>query len=164
MINGTRGELAAKDDTLRLKKQKVPPLIINALPKLETLHKSLVLYIWLSLRLEVSFPDRLVAQELKTMCEAALEECLQRLPGLKLKKGAVDMAAGKAWEKKAEADRLGEGEGVEWVSGAEYQKTKKARIWKDVALLEEEEGVKKRLFWYRISFWKRSREGLMEMT
>ncbi|ODN81169.1 hypothetical protein L202_03260 [Cryptococcus amylolentus CBS 6039] len=46
-----------------LKKQKVPHLLINPLPKLETLHKSLVLYIWLSLRLEVSFPDRLVAQE-----------------------------------------------------------------------------------------------------
>ncbi|ODO01391.1 hypothetical protein I350_06210 [Cryptococcus amylolentus CBS 6273] len=122
--------------------KKVPPLIINALPKLETLHKSLVLYIWLSLRLEVSFPDRLVAQEWKTKCEAALEECLQRLPGLKMKKGAVDVA-GKAWEKKAEAERVEEG--VEWVSGAEYQKTKKARIWKDVALLEEGEGVKKRL-------------------
>ncbi|TYJ51510.1 hypothetical protein B9479_007917 [Cryptococcus floricola] len=85
--------------------------------------------------------DRLMAEELKTKCEAALEECLQRLQGWKMKIGAVDMA-GKAWEKKAEADRLGEGEGV---SGAKNQKTKKVRIWKDVALLEEGEGVKKRL-------------------
>ncbi|WVQ72915.1 hypothetical protein IAR50_002477 [Cryptococcus sp. DSM 104548] len=132
-----------------LKRAKVPSLIINGLPKLESLHKSLVLYIWLSLRLEVSFPDRLIAQDLKTKCEAALEECLQRLPGLKVKKGAVDVA-GKAWEKKAEEERQRqrqeeEGKKVEWVSGADHQKTKRARIWKNVALLDEEEGIKKRL-------------------
>ncbi|ODO01384.1 hypothetical protein I350_06203 [Cryptococcus amylolentus CBS 6273] len=153
-VLGTRHTLPPLSQTAipgLLNNNKVPPLIINALPKLETLHKSLVLYIWLSLRLEVSFPDRPVAQELKTKCEAALEECLQRLPVLKMKKGAAVDVAGKAWEKKAEADRLGEGEGeeegegVEWVSGAEYQKTNKARIWMDVALLEEGEGVKKRL-------------------
>ncbi|ODO08281.1 hypothetical protein L198_00004 [Cryptococcus wingfieldii CBS 7118] len=101
-------------------------------------------YVTLGLCLEVSFPDRLVAQELKKKCEAALEECLQRVQGWKMKKGAVDMA-GRAWEKKAEADWLGEGKGVEWVSRAEDQKTKKARIWKDVALLEEGKGVNKRL-------------------
>ncbi len=63
-----------------------PPIIISSIPLLETLHKSLVLYIWLSFRMEVSFPDRSLAISYKNRAEAVLDECLARLPGLRNKK------------------------------------------------------------------------------
>lgn len=65
---------------------KQPTVLVTSLPMLETLHKSLVLYIWLSFRLEISFPERTLASEIKERTEKALEECLERLPGLKRKR------------------------------------------------------------------------------
>lgn len=63
-----------------------PPIIISSIPQLEVLHKALVLYIWLSFRFEVSFPDRPLAVDLKNRTEAVLDDCLARLPGLRNKK------------------------------------------------------------------------------
>ena len=64
----------------------VPPVLISSIPQLETLHKSLVAYIWLSFRLSIAFPDRILAQSIKERVEAVLEECLKRLPGLRQRK------------------------------------------------------------------------------
>lgn len=58
-----------------------PPVIVHALPELESLHKSLVMYIWLSFRLSLAFTDRVKAQDLKERAEVVLEGCLERLPG-----------------------------------------------------------------------------------
>jgi ATP-dependent RNA helicase SUPV3L1/SUV3 len=64
----------------------IPAAIVIAIPGLESLHKALVLYIWLSFRLELNFPDRAEATALKLRTEAMLDFCLERLPGLKRKK------------------------------------------------------------------------------
>ena len=63
-----------------------PPVIVTSIPALETLHKSLVMYIWLSYRYDVSFPDRNLAVEIKERVEVVLDQCLARLPGLRNKK------------------------------------------------------------------------------
>ena len=63
-----------------------PPIIISSIPLLEVLHKSLILYIWLSYRLEVSFPDRELAMSYKYRTEVVLDDCLARLPGVRNKK------------------------------------------------------------------------------
>lgn len=64
----------------------IPPAIVAGLPMLESLHKAIVLYIWLSFRLDLAFPEREKAGELKLRVEDALEFCLERLPGLKQKR------------------------------------------------------------------------------
>lgn len=61
----------------------LPPAIVAALPQLESLHRALVLYVWLSFRLELAFPGRAEAIEHKERAEDALEFLLERLPGLK---------------------------------------------------------------------------------
>ncbi|KAL7419827.1 RNA helicase [Cryptotrichosporon argae] len=63
-----------------------PPVLIASIPALESLHKALVLYIWLSFRLDVAFPDRALALKHKERAERVLEACLERLPGLRQKK------------------------------------------------------------------------------
>jgi ATP-dependent RNA helicase SUPV3L1/SUV3 len=60
--------------------------IVAALPRLESLHKALVLYIWLSFRLELGFPERAKASALKEQTEELLDFCLERLPGVKQSK------------------------------------------------------------------------------
>nr|XP_031859652.1 uncharacterized protein CI109_004927 [Kwoniella shandongensis]KAA5526724.1 hypothetical protein CI109_004927 [Kwoniella shandongensis] len=127
----------------------VPQVMISSLPKLETLHKSLVLYIWLSFRLEVAFPDRGKAVEYKTRTEKVLEECLERLPGLKKKKAAKGKRSARGDEMKSWVlDRLESGRGdppakegqqVKWLDGNEVKKEKQRKIWKNVAMLEEGE-------------------------
>lgn len=64
-----------------------PPIAVKSIPALETLHKSLVTYIWLSYRLELGFPDRELAMSYKERAEKVLDLCLQRLPGVKEKRG-----------------------------------------------------------------------------
>ncbi|WWC70527.1 uncharacterized protein I206_104478 [Kwoniella pini CBS 10737] len=81
------------------RKLLTPPIIISSIPMLESLHKSLVLYIWLSFRLEVSFPDRNQAVSLKERTELVLDSCLERLPGLRQRKHAKG-------ERGKEVDRL----------------------------------------------------------
>ncbi|XP_031473792.1 ATP-dependent RNA helicase SUV3, mitochondrial [Nymphaea colorata] len=59
--------------TLRVPKSQ------NELMELESIHKVLDLYVWLSFRLEESFPDREVASAQKEMCNLLIEEFLERL-------------------------------------------------------------------------------------
>nr|ODN86868.1 mitochondrial RNA helicase [Cryptococcus depauperatus CBS 7841] len=127
------------------KKQLIPPVIIQSLPSLETLHKTLVLYIWLSFRLEVAFPDRKQASELKVKCEKMLEECLERLPGLRMKKG--NNAASKQAVKNTRRERANEQEHkrIDWVSGSEIKKEQQKKVWRELAILEQGQGSGKRL-------------------
>ncbi|KAH9764895.1 DExH-box ATP-dependent RNA helicase DExH16 [Citrus sinensis] len=50
-----------------------------ALRELESIHKVLDLYVWLSFRLEESFPDRELAASQKAICSMLIEEFLERL-------------------------------------------------------------------------------------
>ncbi|OIV94987.1 hypothetical protein TanjilG_22184 [Lupinus angustifolius] len=50
-----------------------------ALKELESIHKVLDLYVWLSYRLEESFPDRELAASQKAICNMLIEEFLERL-------------------------------------------------------------------------------------
>ncbi|KAL0548229.1 hypothetical protein IC582_012677 [Cucumis melo] len=50
-----------------------------ALVELESIHKVLDLYVWLSFRLEESFPDRELAVSQKSFCSMLIEEFLGRL-------------------------------------------------------------------------------------
>ncbi|XP_019155061.1 PREDICTED: DExH-box ATP-dependent RNA helicase DExH16, mitochondrial isoform X3 [Ipomoea nil] len=52
-----------------------------ALKELESIHKVLDLYVWLSFRLEESFPDRELAASQKAICSMLIEEFLERLGG-----------------------------------------------------------------------------------
>lgn len=71
----------------------IPPAVVAALPHLESLHKSLVLYIWLSFRMELVFSQRDQATALKERTEVVLEYCLERLPGMKKKKRTSSSAS-----------------------------------------------------------------------
>lgn len=48
----------------------------TALKELESIHKVLDLYVWLSYRLEESFPDRELASSHKAICSMLIEEFL----------------------------------------------------------------------------------------
>ncbi|OMO85654.1 hypothetical protein COLO4_21524 [Corchorus olitorius] len=52
-----------------------------ALKELESIHKVLELYVWLSFRLEESFPDREMASSQKAICSMLIEEFLERFGG-----------------------------------------------------------------------------------
>ncbi|KAJ9104936.1 hypothetical protein QFC19_003731 [Naganishia cerealis] len=80
----------------------IPPAIVAGLPMLESLHKAIVLYLWLSFRMDLAFPDRQQAAALKLRVEDALEFCLERLPGLKQKK------RGNKFKGNSRAEREGE--------------------------------------------------------
>ncbi|KAJ0035961.1 hypothetical protein Pint_24769 [Pistacia integerrima] len=51
----------------------------SALRELESIHKVLDLYVWLSFRLEESFPDRELASSQKAICSQLIEDFLERL-------------------------------------------------------------------------------------
>ncbi|ESQ56093.1 hypothetical protein EUTSA_v10025349mg [Eutrema salsugineum] len=53
------------------------PKTPTELKELESLHKVLDLYVWLSLRLEDSFPDREVAASQKSICNSLIEKFLE---------------------------------------------------------------------------------------
>ncbi|KAJ4722507.1 ATP-dependent RNA helicase mitochondrial-like [Melia azedarach] len=55
------------------------PKTQTALKELESIHKVLDLYVWLSFRLEESFPDRELASSQKAICSMLIEEFLERL-------------------------------------------------------------------------------------
>jgi ATP-dependent RNA helicase SUPV3L1/SUV3 len=74
----------------------IPAAIVTAIPGLESLHKALVLYLWLSFRLPLNFPERTEATELKLRTEAMLDFCLERLPGLKKKRGIKHKRGGQS--------------------------------------------------------------------
>ncbi|KAL4284378.1 hypothetical protein GQ457_16G029050 [Hibiscus cannabinus] len=55
------------------------PKTPTALKELESIHKVLDLYVWLSFRLEESFPDHELASSQKNICSLLIEEFLERL-------------------------------------------------------------------------------------
>lgn len=130
------------------KKQPVPPVLIQSIPLLETLHKSLVFYIWLAFRFPIAFPDQALAQDIKARAEKVLEECLQRLPGLKVKK-ALTVLTGKQQRvakrtrhktqekimQDAKAERKDEKKKVEYKSKADGDRNRKKDIWKGVGVV-----------------------------
>ncbi|XP_020230023.1 DExH-box ATP-dependent RNA helicase DExH16, mitochondrial [Cajanus cajan] len=74
----------AKKGLVRLREIFTPgslkvPKTPAALKELESIHKVLDLYVWLSFRLEDSFPDRVLASSQKTICSMLIEEFLERL-------------------------------------------------------------------------------------
>ncbi|KAL5782661.1 hypothetical protein ACOSP7_007690 [Xanthoceras sorbifolium] len=74
----------AEKGIVRLKEIFTPgtlqvPKTHGALKELESIHKVLDLYVWLSFRLEESFPDRELASSQKAICSLLIEEFLERL-------------------------------------------------------------------------------------
>ncbi|KAK7366572.1 hypothetical protein VNO80_08565 [Phaseolus coccineus] len=74
----------AKKGLVRLREIFTPgslkvPKTAAALKELESIHKVLDLYVWLSFRLEESFPDRELAASQKAICSMLIEEFLERL-------------------------------------------------------------------------------------
>ncbi|KAI3979783.1 hypothetical protein MKX01_013878 [Papaver californicum] len=55
------------------------PTTQAALKELESIHKVLDLYVWLSFRIEDSFPDHEVAASQKSICNLLIEDFLERL-------------------------------------------------------------------------------------
>ncbi|CAI0465861.1 unnamed protein product [Linum tenue] len=73
----------SKKGLVRLKEIFTPgslmvPKTPAALQELESIHKVLDLYVWLSFRLEDSFPDRTLAASQKAICSMLIEEFLER--------------------------------------------------------------------------------------
>ncbi|XBH72597.1 hypothetical protein VPH35_099850 [Triticum aestivum] len=73
----------AKKGTVRLKEIFTPgtlrvPTTHNQLQELESVHKVLELYVWLSYRFDDSFPDRELAAYQKSICSMLIEEYLER--------------------------------------------------------------------------------------
>ncbi|VFR02257.1 unnamed protein product [Cuscuta campestris] len=58
------------------------PKTQTALKELESIHKVLDLYVWLSFRLDESFPDRELAASQKSICSMLIEDFLEGLGGL----------------------------------------------------------------------------------
>ncbi|XP_028555451.1 ATP-dependent RNA helicase SUV3, mitochondrial [Dendrobium catenatum] len=74
----------AKKGIVRLKEIFTPGTLETlktqvALKELESVHKVLDLYVWLSFRMEESFPDRELASSQKEICSLLIEEFLERL-------------------------------------------------------------------------------------
>ncbi|CAL4919027.1 unnamed protein product [Urochloa decumbens] len=73
----------ARKGIVRLKEIFTPgtlqvPKTHNQLKELESVHKVLELYVWLSFKVEDSFPDREVASSQKSICSMLIEEYLER--------------------------------------------------------------------------------------
>lgn len=73
----------ARKGIVRLKEIFTPgtlqvPKTDNQLKELESVHKVLELYVWLSFRMDDSFPDREVAASQKSICSMLIEEYLER--------------------------------------------------------------------------------------
>ncbi|KAG1358658.1 ATP-dependent RNA helicase SUV3, mitochondrial, partial [Cocos nucifera] len=83
----------AKKGLVRLREIFTPgtlqvPKSHNALKELESIHKVLDLYVWLSFRMEDSFPDRELASSQKAICSLLIEEFLERLGWQRQGKGS----------------------------------------------------------------------------
>ncbi|GAB2294777.1 RNA helicase [Dionaea muscipula] len=86
----------AKKGVVRLREIFTPgtlevPKTQTALKELESIHKVLELYVWLSFRLDDSFPDRELAASQKSICSMLIEEFLERL-GWQKPKGRVRLS------------------------------------------------------------------------
>lgn len=83
----------AKRSLVRLREIFTPgtltvPKSQNALKELESIHKVLELYVWLSFRMEDSFPDRELASSQKAICSLLIEDFLERLGWQRQGKGS----------------------------------------------------------------------------
>lgn len=115
------------------RKVLTPPIIVECIPQMESLHKSLVLYIWLSYRIAVAMPDRPHALVLKARCEKVLEECLGRFPGMRNLKHT---------ERTKEGDRAV----ADWrKENVAPNGTKKLPGWRQKGVLWVKEAVRQRL-------------------
>jgi ATP-dependent RNA helicase SUPV3L1/SUV3 len=121
-------------------KTVTPPIIINSITSLETLHKSLVMYIWLSFRYDVSFPDRPLAVEVKERVELVLDQCLARLPGMKKTQNKLKQVR-KGTEKRVveEKKQGGEKPKIHYASKGEDQGRRKRQMWKNVGMVGDDQ-------------------------
>jgi ATP-dependent RNA helicase SUPV3L1/SUV3 len=136
------------------KRLLVPPVVVASIPQLETLHKSLTLYIWLSFRYDIAFPDRPQAQNYKTRVEACLAECLNRMPGLRNKKTHERTKEGDRatadWRKANVAPRGtmkmpgAKGKGIEWQERAVVQRLKNKNLWRGYGITDEDGSAQSR--------------------
>jgi len=115
------------------RQSSAPPVTISAIPLLESLHKALVLYIWLSYRLELAFPDRALANEYKARTEEVLEACLERLPGVRAKKRSERREEDR--RKRADSDTPAK-PAIEWVEREAADQSQRERKWKHLMQIE----------------------------
>lgn len=122
-----------------------PPIIVSSLPQMESMHKALVMYIWLSFRLEVAFPERARAVDFKTRVETVLDECLARFPGLRNLKTYERTKQGDRavadWRKEYVAPngtrkfRGADRKGILWVEEAVIQRLRNKQIWQSTGVV-----------------------------
>lgn len=139
------------------RKLLTPPIIVSSIPQLEVLHKTLVMYIWLSFRFDVSLPDRPLAVSIKERVERVLDQCLARLPGLRMKKtserGKEKDALVSEWRRKhvgpsglkrefdrkaIQHDKKAENrKKVQYAGSGEDKARKRSEVWKHVGVLND---------------------------
>lgn len=107
-----------------------PPITIAAIPLLESLHKALVTYLWLSFRFELAFPDRELAASYKERTEVVLESCLERMPS-----GRKTNAARRKEDMREIARKNGEkiGKPIKWVGSDKDARGKKQTRFANVS-------------------------------
>lgn len=121
-------------------------ILALSIPKLESLHKSLVIYLWLSFRFELAFPDRELAAQYKERTEKMLEICLERLPMAKTQRKQkrkeepipeldADLESTPGLETKKGK--------VKWTPPHAAQTEANKRKWQGVALIDERKGNRK---------------------
>lgn len=122
---------------------KVPPqsherrVLIQKVPELESLHKCLVNYLWLSFRFELAFPDRELAAEMKSRTEKMLEACLEHMPVLNKKK-KKDTHAELDADLEALFDEPPRKPKLEWSTPEEASRDARRKKWESVAVLDAE--------------------------
>lgn len=120
-----------------------PAITISAIPLLESLHKALVMYLWLSFRLELAFPDREKAAEYKERTEKVLEICLERMPGMRQKKTHERSKAGDrelALYRRKYVDKHGLIKpDIEWVQEQQVLRGLRADKFGNIATVKEED-------------------------
>ncbi|GMK53831.1 hypothetical protein CspeluHIS016_0104170 [Cutaneotrichosporon spelunceum] len=111
----------------------VPPITVAAIPLLESLHKALVLYIWLSFRFQLAFPDRDLAAAYKERTEKALESCLERMPGVRQKTRQERRRAVDALSHRNDVDKHGSVKPeIEWVAAELAARNLRRERWGQV--------------------------------
>lgn len=120
----------------------VPPITVGGIPLLESLHKALVLYIWLSFRYSLAFPDRELATAYKLRTEKVLEICLERLPGVRQLKSAErtkEMDKELALFRRKYVDKHGLVKpSIKWVNQEQEERMRKMKRWRSAATEADE--------------------------